>query len=229
MSRTTDLPADWERLRARIPDGVEATLRRAAALGLLGPMELGEQIDHGLGFVVALEQRGPGEPATVLDLGTGGGVPGLILGSCWRASRAVLVDASQRRTEFLIGELADGSGSGPFQVVRGRAEELAREPNLREQFEVVTSRSFGPPAVTAECGSPFLVPGGMMVVSEPPEEVGTAGIERWPHEGLALLGLESLDRVRVDQRYGYQLLRKVGPTPDRYPRRTGIPTKRPLF
>ena len=226
MSWAAELPADWVRLRAQVPAEVEETLVRAAALGLLGPMELGQQIDHALGFVVACESHLGRAPATALDLGAGGGVPGLILGSCWPGCRLVLVDAGQRRAEFLVEALADGAPTGAVEVVRGRAEELARTPELRERFEVVTSRSFGPPAVAAECGSPFLTSGGLIVVSEPPGELG---VERWPDEGLSALALESLGRVRVDRRYGYQLLGKVGSTPARYPRRTGIPTKRPLF
>ncbi len=221
-----DLQADWARLRARVPVSVGQTLRRAAALGFLGPMDPSRQVDHALGFVVACERQWKRGPAAALDLGTGGGMPGLILAACWPECRVVLIDAGQRRTEFLVEEVSDGRQPGTVEVVRGRAEILARDPQLREKFEVVTSRSFGPPGVTAECGSPFLIPGGLLVVSEPPDEGVT---ERWPDTGLSSLALANMGRVRIDERFGYQFLGKVGPTPDRYPRRTGIPTKRPLF
>jgi hypothetical protein len=65
-----------------------------------------------------------------------------------------------------------------------------------------------------------------MVVSEPP---GVADDRRWPVEGLALVGLISHSRVRFDDRFGYQVLVKSEMTPERYPRRVGIPAKRPLF
>ena len=65
-----------------------------------------------------------------------------------------------------------------------------------------------------------------MVVSEPPEEMTQ---DRWPATGLASVGLAPLQRVRVVDRFGYQVIRKVEGVGDRYPRRVGIPAKRPLF
>jgi 16S rRNA (guanine527-N7)-methyltransferase len=112
------------------------------------------------------------------------------------------------------------------EVVRGRVEELAREDRFRQQFEMVTARSFGSPAVTVECGAPLLAEAGVMVVSEPP---GEADEHRWPDDALALVGLSRASRVRLDDRFGYQILVKSGDTPHRYPRRVGIPSKRPLF
>jgi 16S rRNA (guanine527-N7)-methyltransferase len=226
VSRMPASREDLTRLRARVPAEVAAALQRAADLGFLGRMELGDQIDHALGFVQAVEREWPAGPASCLDLGTGGGVPGLVLGSCWSDCHLVLVDASQRRTDFLLRELAGLPRLGAIRVVRGRAEVLARDPLLRERFEAATSRSFGRPGTTAECGSPFLLRGGLMVVSEPPDGLSR---ERWPSSGLARLGLEEAGRARFDRRFGYQLLRKVSTTPDPYPRRTGVPTKRPLF
>jgi 16S rRNA (guanine527-N7)-methyltransferase len=205
---------------------VEAALGRAAELGFLGRAALDDQIDHCLGFVAAIERERPGRPASALDLGAGGGVPGLVLASCWRGSRVVLVDSGERRSEFLQRTLAQSSGSQTAEVRRGRAEELARDPSLRERFDVVTARSFGSPAVTAECGSPFLVLGGLLVVSEPP---GTSQEQRWPEAGVAALGLDPGVYAQVEGRFGYRLLRQVAPTPERYPRRTGVPAKRPLF
>jgi hypothetical protein len=90
----------------------------------------------------------------------------------------------------------------------------------------VTARSFGAPAVVAECGAPFLTIGGIMVVSEPP---GDREGQRWPSEDLASLGLQPSTRTRFNDSYGYQVLVKVAETADRFPRRVGIPTKRPLF
>jgi 16S rRNA (guanine527-N7)-methyltransferase len=218
--------AELTRLRALVATEVVAALGRATELGFLGGMELTDQIDHALGFVMAVERRWPEGPPSVLDLGTGGGVPGLVLGSCWPGRRVVLVDAGQRRTEFLTREVAHIPRLSAVEVVRARTEELGRDPHYRDSFEVVTARSFGSPGTTAECGSAFLAPGGLMVVSEPPTD---AGDQRWPPEGLIHLALEAAGRVRFDQRFGYQLLAKLSPTPERYPRRTGAPAKRPLF
>lgn len=203
-----------------------SALDRALGLGFVGPAERSVQIEHALGFVLAVERERPGRPATALDLGSGGGLPGLVLGACWPGCRVTLVDASRRRTDFLRREVADLGWLDHVDVVRGRAEDLGRDTTLRERFEVVAARSFGPPAVTAECGSPFALPGGLMVVSEPPSQKDH---ERWPEEGLAQLELEDLGALRVDERFGYRVLGKLGTVSDRFPRRSGVPAKRPLF
>jgi 16S rRNA (guanine527-N7)-methyltransferase len=225
--------ASIESLRNRVEAWVGETLIRSGELGFLGGMPIEDQVDHALGFVSVAESFMGRSPSAVVDLGSGGGIPGAALSSCWPESRIVLLDSSERRTDFLLSEAAAwvrGHGDevrlGPVEVVRGRAEEFGRIPEMRQQFDLVTARSFGPPAVTAECGAPLLISGGLLIVSEPPEP--TEGV-RWPSDGLDLLGLEAAARVRVDGRFGYQVLRKVQSTPERYPRRVGIPAKRPLF
>jgi 16S rRNA (guanine527-N7)-methyltransferase len=207
-------------------EAVAEILARSAALGFLGNMPIDDQVAHALGFRDAIEQRLGRPPEGFLDLGTGGGLPGLVLASSWPASRAVLFDANERRTEFLSTEVEGWDRALPVLVVRGRAEEAGRDPALVASFEVVVARSFGTPAVTAECSAPFLVRGGIIVVSEPPD---TSQGDRWPAEGLGELGLRPVSSFRFRNRFSYQLLEKIGETPDRYPRRVGIPAKRPLF
>lgn len=215
-----------EHVRDRVHPVVRRALSRSFDLGFLGSMPTDDQIDHGLGFVVIIEAALGGPPSSVIDLGTGGGVPGLVLASCWPDSRVVLIDANERRTSFLQETLDSWPGPSGAEVIRGRAEDLGRLTGLREEFEAATSRSFGIPALAAECGSSFLALDGTMVVSEPPEvEIE----DRWPKEGLALVGLQSAGASRVAGRFGYQVLRKVNTIDGRYPRRVGIPAKRPLF
>lgn len=214
--------AEW---RQRIVAEVEPTLVRSAELGFLGSMAILDQISHSLGFVAAAETALGRRPEAVADLGSGGGVPGLVLLACWPECRLVLLDANERRTEFLVEATSGSATGGRVEVIRGRAEEIGHDERYRGRFELVTSRSFASPAVSAECGAALLIDQGLMVVSEPPDGIG----DRWPVEGLARLGLEVLPPVRFEERYGYQPLRKVAMTEDRYPRRVGIPAKRPLF
>jgi 16S rRNA (guanine527-N7)-methyltransferase len=217
-------PGQLSELRKRIIAQIEPTLERSAQLGFLGSMPISDQIDHALGFVVTAESVLGRSPTSVADLGSGGGVPGLILVACWPSARFVLLDSNERRTEFLSEITTELKGFELVEVIRSRAEEIGRSEPFRQQFDLVTSRSFGAPAVTAECGAALLSIGGVMVVSEPPE-----GEDRWPMDGLLPLGLVPSDQFRFEDRFGYQVLRKEEPTPDRYPRRTGVPTKRPLF
>jgi 16S rRNA (guanine527-N7)-methyltransferase len=89
---------------------------------------------------------------------------------------------------------------------------------------LVVARAFGSPAATSECASPLLMVGSRLVVSEPPEAAG----KRWPADGLAAFGL-SPERAAVSGGAHFQVLRQVEVCPDRFPRRNGLPRKRPLF
>jgi 16S rRNA (guanine527-N7)-methyltransferase len=137
----------------------------------------------------------------------------------------VLLDAAARRCEFLTWAAAELGATERVQVVCGRAEDLARDPQLRGRFPVVVSRSFGAPAVTAECAIGFLEgPGARVLVSEPP----AADVSRWPEEGLAALGLRPAARVTTTGAtiQVLEMIEELSPT---LPRRVGIPAKRPRF
>lgn len=218
-----------EEVGPTIPDLVEMVgpiLERSAALGFLGGMPISEQIEHAVGFGKAAEEHLGRAPSSALDLGTGGGIPGLVLAAVWPSLELTLFDANERRTLFLAEEIESWGVSDQVSVLRGRAEESGRDPRLRGAFELVTARSFGSPAVTAECAAPLLASDGILVVSEPPDADPSV---RWPVEGLAIVGLAPGRVYRHRDRFSYQVLVKTGATPDRFPRRTGIPTKRPLF
>lgn len=192
-------------------------------LGLLGPGPVEDHVRHAGGFVVLSEEAAGGPPARVVDIGAGGGIPGLVLAAAWPQCRVVLVEAAERRAAFLR-DAVDRLGFGDrVRVLEMRAEQAARAADLRGLADVVTARSFGPPAVTAECAVGFLRLGGAIVVSDPPDGAG----ERWPTSGLDILGLTASSR-RTD-RGNFTVLTLSVPLPDRYPRRVGIPAKRPLF
>ncbi len=202
-----------------------AVLDDARRRGLLGPGPLLPHLDHALGFGrAATSVDGGTASGACLDLGSGGGLPGLPLALAWPASRWTLIDAGARRVAFLVDAVQVLALEDRVEVVGGRGEELGHDVRLRGRFDLVVARGFGPPAVTAECGACFLVGGGRMVVSEPPG----GRPDRWPPSGLAPLGLEP--EALVDSGgASYQVLRQHGPCPERYPRRTGMPAKRPLF
>ncbi|HUO49502.1 MAG TPA: RsmG family class I SAM-dependent methyltransferase [Acidimicrobiales bacterium] len=224
-------------------------LGRSRAHGFLGPGDLGPQVDHALGFAAALSaasaamgRRGDDRPTAMLDLGSGGGLPGLVLAERWGEATVVLLDAAERRTAFLQEEV-DALGWGTrVRVVRDRAESAGHLPELRGRFDLVVARSFGPPPVTAECGAPFLRIGGLMIVSEPPAggpralegttvdaeaDAGTEGTARWPAGDLAELGLQAIGTY--GDLYRFRVMVQADPCPERYPRRVGVPAKRPLY
>ncbi len=211
-------------------DAVRLILLEAREQGFLGPGPIEDHIAHARGFVRAAEVAGSVEPGgpppeRLLDLGSGGGVPGLVLADLWVESQVTLLDGSSRRAEFLAAAVRR-CGLADRVVVDGRRAEVAgHDPSQRGAYELVTARSFGIPAATAECAAPFLRSRGTLVVSEPPHQADAGN--RWPPEGLALLGLG--DGMAVRDRFGYQVLRLTGSCPSRYPRRVGVPERRPLF
>lgn len=192
-------------------------LDRARRLGVLGPGPVEAHIKHAQAFVVALQPIPAG--STVVDLGSGAGVPGLILVEARPDLQIVLLDAMRKRTALLEEAVASLAATDRCQVVTGRAEDVGRSA-LRGTAAAVTARSFGRPAVTAECGSPLLAVSGVLIVSEPPEEE-----DRWPSEGLLSLGLVPASSSVP----GVQILEQCTLCPDVYPRRNGLPAKRPLF
>lgn len=207
-----------------------AVLEEAKELGFLGPGPVEAHVAHARGFMELTRAFLPGR---VVDLGSGGGIPGLVLAAEWAGAsvdgwRLALVDANQRRVAFLRGAVTS-LRFRHVEVIHRRGEELGRDPAWRGQVSLVVARSFGPPAVLAECAAPLLCLGGHVVVSEPPEPGGeNPGAARWPEAGVRQLGLRLLSRSVV-RGANYQLLRQEATCPARYPRRVGIPAKRPLF
>lgn len=198
---------------------LDEVLERSRALGFLGPGPAADQRAHAEAFLGAIDLEGV---AVAIDLGSGGGVPGLVLAGALPDVRWTLLDGMVRRTSFLQEAVAALGWADRVSVVTRRAEEAGRS-DLRASAELVVARSFGPPAVTAECAAPLLRVGGQLVVSEPPSTAGT----RWPATGLDALGLEL--EATVAGPPGFVRLRLARPIDERYPRRVGVPGKRPLW
>ena len=204
-------------------DWLTRALEESRARGFLGPNAIEPHFEHSLGFALCWEERNQTPPAEFLDLGSGGGLPGLFLLDRWQC-QAVFTDSMVKRAKFLEEALAWDGAPNSGLVITGRVEETARIPDLIEAFDLVTARSFGPPAVTAECGAQFLRIGGVLIVSEPPDD---SEENRWNDLKLAELGLVAEGRIRHGA--AYQVLVKTRRTPNEYPRGIGTPRKRPLF
>jgi 16S rRNA (guanine527-N7)-methyltransferase len=175
-------------------------------------------IDRALDLGVATSTA----PGTAVDLGSGGGLPGLPLALAWPDTTWFLLDGGTNRAAFLREAVIQLGLSDRVEVVAQRAEETGRGI-LRGTVDCVVARSFGPPAVTAECAAPLLRVGGVLVVAEPPG----GDLARWDEEGLALLGMRT--GPAVSHPTAFQVIVQETVCPERFPRRTGVPSKRPLF
>ena len=166
---------------------------------------------------------------SVLDVGSGAGFPGLPLKIAFPCLRLTLLDATAKKTAFL-SHLAQELGLEDVEVLTGRAETLAHDPALRESFDVVVSRAVAKLPVLAELTLGFCRIGGVVVAQK---SAGVADEVREALVAVAELGgrLGEVRPVTMDMADGdgaLVVLEKASPTPKTYPRRPGIPAKRPL-
>ena len=214
------------------PTLLHQILAEARKAGFLGPGPIEPQIRHADGFTAIARRLGAAGPARprLVDLGSGGGLPGLVVATSWPEASLDLLEAGARRAAFLE-QATDRLGLGDrVRVLHERAEVCGRETGCRGCYDGALARSFGPPAVVAECAAPLLKVGGWLVVSEPPAAGVSPGGEeplRWPAEPLSRLGLEPAEAAHEE--FDYRILRQVAPCPERFPRRNGVPAKKPLF
>jgi 16S rRNA (guanine527-N7)-methyltransferase len=161
------------------------------------------------------------EAATVVDVGAGGGMPGIPLRIARPGLRVTLVEADRRKAAFLVHAAA--SLDLDLDVVAERAEDAARGP-LREAFDAAVCRALGPLPVVAELCLPFVRVGGRLLAMagevEPfLEPVLTLGGGQ-PEVVPAPTGARACGTVVV--------VPKLAATPERFPRRAGVPQRRPL-
>jgi 16S rRNA (guanine527-N7)-methyltransferase len=183
-----------------------------------------------LAVVAALYRAGvlkPDEGARVLDLGAGAGFPGLPMRIVHPALRLTILEATRKKTAFLEQLLAR-LALQDVAVITERAEAVAHEPAHRESYDLVLARAVAPLAVLVELVLPFLKVGGFLAApkgSRAPQEIAEAG------HALALCGGRTLSAEPLPSPtlpLTLVLVEKMAPTPAAYPRRPGIPTKRPL-
>ena len=144
---------------------LENVLLEAQDLGWIGRAPMAKAMAHARGFAAAPVDP----PAVFADIGSGGGLPGLVLAFEWPEAEVVLIEGSAKRADFLQQAVTDLGIADRCTVLGERAEESGHRSELRYRCDIVVARGFGAPPVTAECGSPLLRPGGHLLVSEPPK------------------------------------------------------------
>jgi 16S rRNA (guanine527-N7)-methyltransferase len=167
--------------------------------------------------------------ARVIDVGAGAGFPGVPLKMVCPGVRLTLLEATGKKVDFLE-HLVERLGLQAVTAIKARAEELAHEPEHREGYDLALARAVAELPVVVEYTLPFCKVGGFVVAQK--GEAGAA--EAWSAQRVInLLGGELRRVVPVElpglpEDRSLVVVEKVGPTPIKYPRRPGIPSKRPL-
>lgn len=161
----------------------------------------------------------PAMGARVVDVGAGGGVPGIPMAVLRADLEVTLVESDRRKAGFLT-HAAGVLGLGNVRVLAERAEELGRRQGVRAGFDVAVSRALAAPAVMCELCLPLVRAGGVVVAL-----VGDArAAARECARAAALCGGGEPQAAAA----GVLLVTKERATPDAYPRRAGVPVRRPL-
>ncbi len=161
-------------------------LGRSQRLGFLGDRPIVEVIEHARSFVTALD----GVTGSVIDLGAGGGVPGLVVAIDRPDVRLTLLDRRTKRTDFLAQMIRRLDLSDHVSVLALDVDDAIRLGHVG--FDAAVARGFGPPEFTLRSAVRCVRPGGVIVISEPPSG------DRWEPQLVQELGLtrtESDERV----------------------------------
>jgi 16S rRNA (guanine527-N7)-methyltransferase len=167
-----------------------------------------------------------GAARLVVDVGSGGGLPGLPLKIMRPDLALTLVEADQAKAAFLVQACAS-LGLEDVDVVARRAEEVGQDPRYRERFDVAVARALAPMRVLVELCLPLVRVGGRLLAQKTEaEDLGAAA------NAIELLGgsLVSVAEAASGARATgtVVIVDKVRPTPASYPRRPGLPKRKPL-
>lgn len=169
------------------------------------------------------------ESFNLIDVGTGAGLPGIPLKIAWPNIRLVLLEATSKKAKFLEHLIAK-LGLDNTEIVVGRAEGVAHDDRYREKFDVVLSRAVAPLPTLAELALPLAAPGGSFIA----QKKGDIETElKSASRAIIRLGghLREVKAVNLEEfsdKRCLVIIDKVKLTPPEYPRRPGIPEKRPI-
>ncbi|MFC1866291.1 16S rRNA (guanine(527)-N(7))-methyltransferase RsmG [Chloroflexota bacterium] len=202
-------------------------------INLTSIIEPGEtQIKHfldSLTVILALKHPADIEGLSIIDIGSGAGFPGLPLKITFPSIRLTLLEARFKKTAFLKHIIRTLKLEG-VEVAAERAEETAQQSQYRQCFDMVVSRAVALLPVLAELTLPFCKTGGLVVLQKKGDirdELLQAG------KAIVTLGGSPPQSIKIEvnelgDNRCLLVIYKISPTPDKYPRRPGMPAKRPI-
>ena len=184
-----------------MPRSVRDVLVDAQRIGALGPRPIDDVIAHARAFVDALTLGSlPPRATRIIDLGSGAGVPGLVVADALPEATVVLVDRRAKRTDALALAVAGLGWRDRVTVICADVEDLVRDPAHAGSYDAVISRGFGPHETTLRLSAGLVCPGGVVVISEPPE----GEPNRWSPELVNELSLTGPERLGPVARFRRQ-------------------------
>lgn len=181
-SATNSNPVDESRLRV-----LERILREAQRIGALSNAPVAEIISHAKWFADAM----PHTARTAVDLGSGAGVPGLIVALFCPYLRLHLVDRRVGRTDVLVRAVHALNLVDRVTVRCSEITDMTKDSTWAKHFDVAMSRGLGPPIQTLNLSRDLVKPGGTIIISEPPPDSDS----RWDQQQVRALGLEGPSRI----------------------------------
>lgn len=166
----------------------------------------------------------------VIDVGTGAGVPGMVIKLLAPGARMTLLDSSSKKTAFLREVIADLELED-IEVVTGRAEEVGHDDDHRESYDLVVSRGVARLAELAELTLPFASIGGTAIAAKGPSVDDEIAESEWAAERLGASPamarpIEKPGDMPADTMVYWM---KIDKTPPEFPRRNGVPHTSPLI
>jgi 16S rRNA (guanine527-N7)-methyltransferase len=175
---------------------------------------------------IALVTLIPEGASTLLDVGSGGGIPGLPVAIARPDLNVALLDSTAKKVNFL-STACEALGLDNVIALNGRAEEVARDPAHRDHYDVVTARAVARLVTLAELTLPLVAPGGIVILPKGEDVTGELAEARYAIGMLRGRG-GPIVTCLIDGT-SIVTIAKRGATPAQFPRRTGVPNRSPLL
>lgn len=187
-------------------------------------------IKHFLDSIVMLDKNNEREKKSVIDVGTGGGFPGLPLKILNNNYEVTLLDSLRKRIDFLKIVVEELKLEG-VHLIHGRAEDFGRDNKYREKFDICVSRAVAPLNVLSEYCLPFVKEGGYFAAykSESISEEIIASQNAVATLGGSIKDIKEIKIPGTDIVRKIVIIEKIAKTEKTYPRKAGKPGKDPLI
>lgn len=170
------------------------------------------------------------EGISIIDVGTGAGFPGIPIKIVYPSISLSLLEARKKKTIFLE-KIVEEMNFQQVEILNGRAEVFGKCPDHREKYDIVLSRAVALLSTLSEYCLPLVRVGGFFIAQKGrsyKEEINKA-LRTIPLLGGELIGVENIQIPFINQERHLLVIKKIKDTPSKYPRKEGLPQKRPLY